>query len=143
MVGLCGLEPQTSCVSSRRSNQSELQTRRDGILTHLLRCSHFLGVLCGELQRAGSGGITSAVRAGAPIVPGAPVLHEKRPIRHRVAAHAMLRRGLAVVEFFDLRCIEKKRLAVVAGFANEQATGHRWIIACLTTLGLPCFPRPR
>ena len=30
MVGLCGLEPQTSCVSSRRSNQSELQTRGDG-----------------------------------------------------------------------------------------------------------------
>ena len=26
MVGLCGFEPQTSCVSSRRSNQTELQT---------------------------------------------------------------------------------------------------------------------
>ena len=49
MVGLCGLEPQTSCVSSRRSNQTELQTqvaqdlpggRRT--LTHTFRFDQFL-----------------------------------------------------------------------------------------------------
>ena len=45
----------------------------------------------------------------------------------------MLRPGLAVAEFLNLGLVEKKRLAAVAGFADEQATGHRRIIAPLST----------
>ena len=67
-----------------------------------------------------SGRSRAAVRLAAPIAPGPPVHEEERPVGHRVAAHAVLRPGLAVAEFLGFGFIEKKTLAVIAAFANEQ-----------------------
>ena len=67
-----------------------------------------------------SGRSRAAVRLVAPVAPRSPVHEEERPVRHRVAAHAVLGRGLAVAKLPDVGFIQEETLAVIAAFANEQ-----------------------
>ena len=59
----------------------------------------------------------------------ATLYEEEGPAGHRVAAQAMLGRGIALPKFSDLSFVEEKSLAVVTAFANQQAARHRRIIA--------------